>query len=107
MGNLGNGLYQLLYMSEGVSGMDGFCGMYPLGLIQNRRLDPPFQESDVKKAFFEMYPTKSPASDGFRAHFFQRKWEVCGEEVTEAVMRVLRGQDDPRSINKTFIVLIP
>jgi hypothetical protein len=71
------------------------------------RLDHPFLESNVKKEFFEMYPTKSPAPDGFYAHFFQRKWEVCGEEVTEAVMRVLRGQDDPRSINKTFIVLIP
>jgi hypothetical protein len=32
---------------------------------------------------------------------------VCGEEVTAAVMHVLRGQDSPESVNKTFIVLIP
>jgi hypothetical protein len=81
MGNLANGLYHPLYTSEVVSGMDGFCGMYPLGLIQtperNRQLDPPFPESNVKKAFFETYPTKSPGLDDFSAHFFQRKWEVC------------------------------
>jgi hypothetical protein len=34
MENLANGLYHLLYTSEVVSDMDGFCGMYPLGLIQ-------------------------------------------------------------------------
>jgi hypothetical protein len=32
---------------------------------------------------------------------------VCGEEVTESVLCVLKGHDDPWSINKTFIVLIP
>jgi hypothetical protein len=34
MENLANGLYQLLYTSEGVSSMDGFYGMYPRRLIQ-------------------------------------------------------------------------
>jgi hypothetical protein len=32
---------------------------------------------------------------------------MCGEEVTAAVLRVPTGQDDPGSINKKFIVLIP
>jgi hypothetical protein len=32
---------------------------------------------------------------------------VCGEEVTLAVLRVLKGEDDMREINQTFIVLIP
>jgi hypothetical protein len=32
---------------------------------------------------------------------------VCGEEVTSAVLRVLKGEDDMREINQTFIVLIP
>ena len=32
---------------------------------------------------------------------------MCGHEVTSVVLRVLRGEDDPASINNTFIVLIP
>jgi hypothetical protein len=32
---------------------------------------------------------------------------VCGEEVTLAVLRVLKGEDDMREIKQTFIVLIP
>jgi hypothetical protein len=32
---------------------------------------------------------------------------VCGGEVTSVVLRILRGEDDPTDINKTFIVLIP
>jgi hypothetical protein len=54
-----------------------------------------------------MFPTKAPGPDGFPTHFFQTHWELCGEEVTLAVIRVLQGEDDMREINQTFIVLIP
>jgi hypothetical protein len=32
---------------------------------------------------------------------------VCGGEVIEAVLRILKGHDSLEIINKTFIVLIP
>jgi hypothetical protein len=32
---------------------------------------------------------------------------VCGIEVTKAVLRILRGEESPKGINKTFVVLIP
>jgi hypothetical protein len=54
-----------------------------------------------------MFPTKAPGPDSFPAQFFQRNWDVCGEEVTTAVMRVLAGEHSAKSMNKTFIVLIP
>ncbi|WVZ94535.1 LOW QUALITY PROTEIN: hypothetical protein U9M48_040416 [Paspalum notatum var. saurae] len=47
-----------------------------------------------------MFPTKAPGPDGFLAHFFQHHWNLCGR-------RVLRGEDDPMTINDTFIVMIP
>ena len=62
---------------------------------------------DVKVALFEMFPTKTPGPDGFPTHFFERHWELCGEEVTLAVIRALKGEEDISVINKTFIVLIP
>jgi hypothetical protein len=63
--------------------------------------------SEVKEALFQMFPTKAPGPDGFPAHFFQRHWDLCGEEITSIVLRILRGEDDPAACNKTFIVLIP
>jgi hypothetical protein len=36
----------------------------------NRQLEAPFSESQVKKALFEMYPTKSPVQMVFPHIFF-------------------------------------
>ena len=73
----------------------------------NDQLLAPFEEKEVKEALFQMFPTKAPGLDGLPAHFFQRHWDVCGEEVTEAVLRILKGDDDPSCVNETLIVLIP
>jgi len=54
-----------------------------------------------------MFLTKASGPNGFPAHFFQRHWNVCGAEVTEAVLRMLCGEDDPAIINDTSFVLIP
>ena len=72
----------------------------------NRKLIAPIEEKEVKEALFQMFPTKAPGHDGFPVHFFQH-WDMCGEEVTHVVLRVLRGEDDPAEINETMIVLIP
>ena len=66
-----------------------------------------YTEEEVKTALFHMLPTKSPGPDGFPAHFYQRHWEVCGQEVTKAVLRIVRGEESPECINDTFLVLIP
>jgi len=54
-----------------------------------------------------MSPLKAPGPDGYPAHFFQRNWDMCGEDITRAVLRVLSGDERPEEINSTFIVLIP
>ena len=67
----------------------------------------PYTGEEVKSALFQMYPTKAPGPDGYPAHFFQRHWELCGTEVTNVVLRILRGEESPEVINETFLVLIP
>jgi hypothetical protein len=76
-------------------------------LEMNTMLDAPFQAEEVKAALYEMYPTKAPRSDGFPAYFFQKHWDLCGEEVIKAVIRVLAGEESPDVVNKAFIVMIP
>ena len=73
----------------------------------NENLMAPFEHEEIKRALFQMFPTKAPGPNGLPAHFFQRHWELCGEEVTEVVLRVLRGEDGLSLINNACIVLIP
>ena len=39
--------------------------------------------------------------------FFQCNWDICGDDLTRIVLRVLNGDEMPTEINSTFIVLIP
>ena len=101
--------YKNLYSSEGVSDMELVLDTVPTKITpaMNDQLLAPFERKEVKEALFQMFPTKAPGPDGFPAHFFQFHWDLCGEEVTSVVLRVLRGEDDVSSINDTLIVLIP
>jgi hypothetical protein len=89
--------------------MDEVLNAFPVTVTQemNEKLVQPFDDTEVKQALFQMYPLKAPGPDGFPAHFFQKHWDLCGAEVTTAVLRILRGDDSPADINKTFVVLIP
>jgi hypothetical protein len=101
--------YEQLYTSEGVTNMGEVIDVIPAKITteMNNNLLKPFKVEEVRSALFEMFPTKAPGPDGFPAHFFQTHWELCGEEVTSAVIRVLKGKDNMRDINQTFLVLIP
>ncbi|KAL9685093.1 hypothetical protein QQ045_022540 [Rhodiola kirilowii] len=73
----------------------------------NDRLKAAFTEGDVKRALFQMHPTKAPGLDGFSALFFQSNWHIVGMDVTREVLEVLNnGRLDVR-LNETLIVLIP
>ncbi|RVX07677.1 putative mitochondrial protein [Vitis vinifera] len=44
----------------------------------------PFAVEKVKDALFAMHPDKSPGDDGFSPGFYQRHWEIVGEDVANA-----------------------
>ncbi|XP_043697190.1 uncharacterized protein LOC122647970 [Telopea speciosissima] len=48
-----------------------------------------------------------PGPDGFGAGFYKHSWEVIGEELTHAVQWFFANSFMPRSINATFITLVP
>ncbi|CAM8877429.1 unnamed protein product [Rhodiola kirilowii] len=73
----------------------------------NDKLKAPFTEGEVKRALFQMHPTKAPGLDGFSALFCQNNWAIVGNDVTREVLEVLNnGRLDVR-LNETLIVLIP
>jgi hypothetical protein len=100
--------FEDLYKSEGVIGMEEVLSHVPMKVTHDMNSDllAPYTELEVKNALF-MCPTKAPGPDGFPAHFFQKHWSLCGEEITRIVIRLLNGEDSPEELNDTFIVLIP
>lgn len=106
---MANNFYQNLYSSEGVQGMEGVIDHVPrkVTAAMNADLFAPYMSEEVKKALFQMFPTKAPGPDGFPAQFYQKHWEVCGEEVTNIVLRIVRGEESTDCINDTILVLIP
>jgi hypothetical protein len=101
--------YDTLYTSEQTDGVEEVLDSVRVSVSQamNDQLLAPFEGGEVKAALFQMFPLKASGPDGFPAHFFQKHWDLCGEEVTKAVLRILSGEDTPEGVNKTFIVLIP
>jgi hypothetical protein len=109
MASMTTDFYKSLYRSEEIANLDEVTEVIPNKVKpdMNDKLLKAFKGEEVKAALFQMFPTKSPGPDGFPAHFFETHWEICGEEVTSAVLRVLERRDDMSDINQTFVVLIP
>lgn len=109
IGSMATEFYKNLYNSKPTVGMEEVLSHIPCKVNHemNMMLMDIYTEKEVKEALFQMFPTKSPGPDGFPMHFFQKIWDVCGDEVTRVVLRVLNGEDSPEVINRTFILLIP
>ncbi|XP_020153536.1 uncharacterized protein [Aegilops tauschii subsp. strangulata] len=109
MEQMANDFYQQLYTSEGVHNMEQVLETVPTKVTQemNELLNAPYSQKEVKIALFQMFPTKAPRPDGYPTHFFQHHWEVCAEEVTQAVLKIVEGTESARCINETMLVLIP
>ena len=73
----------------------------------NESLTHPYIADEVRLALFQMHPSKSPRLDGMSHFFFQKYWHIVGNDVTEAILFVLRSAHMLKKMNHTHIVLIP
>lgn len=73
----------------------------------NAGLSAPFTVEEVKRATFDLSPTKAPGPDGFPAMFYQKSWDVVQDDVNRQVLDVLNGGCSMEVWNKTVITLIP
>lgn len=70
-------------------------------------LSSPFTDLEIKGAAFASKPLKSPGPDGVPPIFFQKYWDVVGEEVCKGVHAFFDKGHMLKEANRTFIALIP
>ncbi|KAL9682775.1 hypothetical protein QQ045_014583 [Rhodiola kirilowii] len=78
-----------------------------ISVEMNQILTAPFSESKVKRALFQIHPTKALGVDGFTALFFQSNWDVVGNDVVKVVLDCLNNDSLDAKLNETMIVLVP
>jgi len=62
---------------------------------------------EVKKVVFGLNKDSTSGPDGFSGHFFQDCWDIIKEDVTNMVRAFFSGQQLPRFITHTNLILIP
>ena len=76
-------------------------------VMHNQLLLEPFTAVDVKEVLFSMHPDKSPGPDGVNPAFYQKFWNIIGQDVTDACLHFISTRTFPDELNDTLIVLIP
>lgn len=65
------------------------------------------ERDEVKRALFQMHPAKSSGPDDFNPGFFQKFWELIGDDITNLVQQFFINGEFPNHLNDTHMVLIP
>ena len=59
--------------------------------FDNKELNKPFTKEEIKLALFKLSLDISPGPDGFETFFFQKYWEILGEELWKAIEATRNG----------------
>ncbi|MCH83857.1 hypothetical protein A2U01_0004683 [Trifolium medium] len=70
-------------------------------------LNRPFSAEEVYKAMQQLKSTAALGPDGLNAGFYQRFWDIIGQDITDYVLSILNNEGNPANINHTYIYLIP
>ena len=73
----------------------------------NEELLRPFMAEEASLALKQMDADTTPGPDGLPPLFYKQFWDKVGGEVTEAVLSTLNSSTIPKTINHTFLTLIP
>ena len=73
----------------------------------NEELDKEFTIREIKGALDQMNPNKAPGPNGMTAMFYQKHWDIIGDDICKVLIDCLNRGLDLSRINHTNIVLIP
>ncbi|KAL8157814.1 hypothetical protein AgCh_002506 [Apium graveolens] len=78
-----------------------------ISLEQNLKLVSDVTREEVKSALFQMHPDKTPGPDGMTPAFFQKHWDILGENIFKMTRDFFTTGVILQGLNDTNIVLIP
>ncbi|XP_074336591.1 uncharacterized protein LOC141673749 [Apium graveolens] len=76
-------------------------------VAQNIKLVKPVTNEEFKNALFQMHPDKAPGPNGMTPTFFQKNWQIVGNDVVNVVKEFFRDGTGMQELNRTNVVLIP
>ena len=83
------------------------CIPHLVSAEMNEPLLRPILLPEVEKVVFNMKKGMAPSPDGFLIEFFQEFWEIIKLDLLEVVQESHRNKQMLKSMNSTFLVLIP
>ncbi|XP_013731064.2 uncharacterized protein LOC106434754 [Brassica napus] len=87
---------------------DAFASMIPKVTVNmNASLLLKVSKEEVREAIFSIKPESAPGPDGMNGLFFQKYWNIIGEDVTKEIMSVFESGTMPSEWNFTYLCLIP
>ncbi|KAK3228886.1 hypothetical protein Dsin_000767 [Dipteronia sinensis] len=78
-----------------------------MSITARNMLDNLFTHAEIKKAVFDMAPTKAPEPDELSTLFYQKYWKIVRDSVVAASLRYLNDGESIQMVNDTLICLIP
>ncbi|RVW72046.1 Transposon TX1 uncharacterized 149 kDa protein [Vitis vinifera] len=78
-----------------------------LDLSEAEALEVPFTEEEIFSALMDMNGDKALGPDGFTMAFWQVCWDFIKEEVVELFKEFYDQKSFAKSLNSTFLVIIP
>ena len=102
-----NAFQQLLLEDMGWKEDIGRIQLDQISQQEAENLETPFSKTEVHSALMEMNGDKAPGSDGFTMAFWQSCWEFAKKEILEMFREFHEHSSFLKSLNNTFLVLIP
>ena len=101
--------YTNLFTTSQPPNLDETVGDIPkvVTVAMNNILIQDFKAEEVEQAIKQMSPSKAPGPDGMPPIFYQKYWNVLGSDVISTVLSCLNFGCLLKSINHTFLTLIP
>lgn len=72
-----------------------------------RLLEAPFEEQEIQESIKACAGDKAPGPDGFTMAFLSQCWDIIRHDVVATIQNFHSRSTFERSINATFVALIP
>lgn len=73
----------------------------------NEKLTSEITKEEIRDAIFAVKASSAPGPDGMSGLFFQKYWDIIGDQVVKEIQEVFQSGVMPTDWNFTFLCLIP